>query len=145
AEYARGHHEARAPASGEGDTEGGYLQVAYRLEGVVPELKPYLRGEWLEVDGADPLLAGRLEDYRAWLGGIRWDFASTAALKAELRGERFGDASWAATFVAQVSFAIPNLGSPSVTGPAMSDRGRGSWSPRPASLGSVARTPWRTW
>lgn len=145
AEYARGRHEARAPASGEGHTEGGYVQVGYRLVGVVRELKPYLRGEWLEVGGADPLLAGRLEDYRAWLGGLRWDFASTTALKAELRGERVGDASWAATFIAQISFAIPNLGAPSVTGPAMSDRGVGAWSPRLASPGSMARIPWRAW
>lgn len=145
AEYARGRHEARAPATGEGHTEGGYVQVGYRLVGVVRELKPYLRGEWLEVGGADPLLAGRLEDYRAWLGGLRWDFASTTALKAELRGERVGDASWAATFIAQISFAIPNLGAPSVTGPAMSDRGVGSWSPRLASPGSMGRIPWRAW
>ncbi|HSR41105.1 MAG TPA: hypothetical protein VLL48_03010, partial [Longimicrobiales bacterium] len=102
------------------------------------------RGEWLEVGAADPLLAGRLEDYRAWLGGLRWDFASTTALKAELRGERVGDASWAATFVAQVSFAIPNLGAPSVSRPAMSDRSGGAGPLGPSPFGNPLRVPWRT-
>lgn len=119
AEYARARHQARAPASGEGHTEGAYVQVAYRLQGAARTLKPYLRREWLEVGAADPLLAGRLDDYRAWLGGLRWDFAPTTALKAELRSERVGDADPAATFVVQASFAIPNLGGPEVTGPGL--------------------------
>lgn len=121
AEYAIGRHEGLASTSTTGSTDGGYVQVAYRPTGAASTVKPYIRGEWMTVEPTDPLLVDRVDDYRAWLAGIRWDVAPTAALKGEVRSERIGDARDAASFVLQASFAIPGLGG---SGPAL-QRGTG--------------------
>lgn len=145
AEYARARHEAEAPVAGTGSTQGGYAQVAYRMNGAAQDLKPYLRGEWIDVSAEDPLLAPRLDEYRAWLGGLRWDFAATAALKAEVRWERIGDEDWATSFVAQASFAVPDIGGRSVTGFGSAAAPAGLSGPGGSALVGAPRAPGRRW
>jgi hypothetical protein len=90
AEYARIRHEP--DGGGEAtDTDAWYLQAAYRLPEPVDAFKPYARAERIAVDDGDPLFAPFALDYRGWLAGVRYDFASLAALKLEYRDERFAE------------------------------------------------------
>jgi hypothetical protein len=90
AEYARIRHEP--DGGGETtDTDAWYLQAAYRLPLPVDAFKPYARVERIAVDDDDPLFAPFALDYRGFLAGVRYDFASLAALKIEYRDERFAD------------------------------------------------------
>lgn len=91
-EYHHGDHE-RADGTGPGGkVRGVYGQIAYRLPGAGAAFKPYLRVESLEVDHDDPLLAAVEDDYDGLIGGVRWDFSTYAALKAEIRSEEFDNA-----------------------------------------------------
>jgi hypothetical protein len=90
AEYALIRHEP--DGGGETtNTDAWYLQAAYRLPKPVDALKPYARAERIAVDDDDPLFSAFDLDYRGWLVGIRYDFASLAALKLEYRDERFAE------------------------------------------------------
>jgi hypothetical protein len=63
--------------------------------------------ERIAVDDDDPLFAPFGLDYRGFLVGVRYDFASLAALKLEYRDERFGeDPEREKSLWAQASFAF---------------------------------------
>jgi hypothetical protein len=105
-EYARIRHE---PDGGgvTTDTDAWYLQAAYRLPVPVDALKPYARMERISVEDGDPLFAPFGLDYRGVLAGVRYDFASLAALKLEYRDERFAeDEEREKSLWVQVSFAF---------------------------------------
>jgi hypothetical protein len=108
-EYARIRHEP----DGDGettDTDAWYLQAAYRLPLPIDAFKPYARVERIAVEDDDPLFAPFDLDYRAFLAGVRYDFASLAAFKLEYRDERFGeDPEHEKSLWAQVSFAFGQL------------------------------------
>ncbi|HYO47390.1 MAG TPA: hypothetical protein VEY33_11965 [Gemmatimonadota bacterium] len=90
AEYARIRHEP--DGGGETtDTDAWYLQAAYRLPLPIDQFKPYARVERITVDDDDPLFAPFGLDYKGFLAGVRYDFASLAAIKIEYRDERFAD------------------------------------------------------
>lgn len=90
AEYARIRHEP--DGGGENtDTDAWYFQAAYRLPLPVDAFKPYARVERIAVDDGDPLFEPFGLDYKGFLVGVRYDFASLAALKLEYRDERFAD------------------------------------------------------
>lgn len=105
-EYARVRHEP--DGGGEvTDTDAWYVQAAYRLPAPADAFKPYARLERIAVDGGDPLFEPFDLDYRGFLTGVRYDFASLAALKLEYRDERFGgDPEHEKSLWAQLSFTF---------------------------------------
>lgn len=106
AEFARIRHEP--DGGGETtDTDAWYLQAAYRLPLPIDAFKPYVRVERIAVDDDDPLFAPFALDYEGFLAGVRYDFASLAALKLEYRDEQFAaDEEREKSLWAQVSFTF---------------------------------------
>lgn len=107
AEYARVKHDVEG--AGTAISEGFYFQAGYRLPGV-STLKPYGRWERLEVDELDAVFAD-VADYDAVIAGIRWDFETLAALKAEGRRERRAGGEWRHALVFQAALVVPSFGS----------------------------------
>ena len=108
AEYARVMHD---PTVGDRTvSEAYYAQVAYRLPGAASAVKPYARYEHVVVPTDDVVFAPLELGYEAVLAGVRYDFATLAALKGEYRRERFGamDAFQHSVYL-QVSFAFGGL------------------------------------
>ena len=75
------HRDGRANRSY--DHHGGYAQFAYRLG----KAKPYYRFDWLGMDTADPyyVMLDIAQDTVQHTVGIRYDWKSFAAIKAEYR------------------------------------------------------------
>jgi len=67
------------------DNTSYYVQLAYRLPWFRQVLKPYARVEEIDVDSRDRGFDGVLGDLERALIGVRYDFASVAALKVEGR------------------------------------------------------------
>jgi hypothetical protein len=109
AEYAQVRH---TPVGGGATTvnHGGYAQVAYRLAGVARSWKPYLRAERVTTASDDAIFAPLSLGYRGTVGGVRYDFAPYAALKAEMRREQFQGKDWSTGLYLNASFTIPDLG-----------------------------------
>lgn len=109
AEYVRIWHDP----VGSGDvqaSEAFYAQAAARLPRELRNWKAYVRYERMEIPALDPVFADLVEDYDAVLVGLRYDFAALAALKAEVRRERFGDGGRDTSLYLQASFAVPVAG-----------------------------------
>ncbi|MGH7128891.1 MAG: hypothetical protein ACREIV_09995, partial [Planctomycetaceae bacterium] len=81
---------------------GGYVQGGYRLPGAVRAFKPYARWESVDVPAGDGIRP-KGSSYQAWLAGVRFDFTSVAALKAEYRRERT-EAGRFRSFVLELSY-----------------------------------------
>ena len=94
-------HDLVSDSSIKGDVNAWYAQFAYRLKGDLNKWKPYARIEHTDVDDSDPLLGGIL--------GVRWDFNTYGALKAEYRNEEYDNAGKENNFRVQVSFVLANL------------------------------------
>jgi hypothetical protein len=107
AEYVHVRHEDGASAVAE--SNGFYVQAGYRLPGALAAFKPYGRLERLFIDAADPVFAG-LRDYDAHIAGIRWDFESLAALKAEFRRDRWASGEWLNGVRVQAAIVVPSFG-----------------------------------
>jgi hypothetical protein len=105
AEYIRSEHDTVA-GPGSGGADSFYVQVAYRLGGSAERWKPYARAEQIDVDGDDPLLGGRGLDYEGLTAGLRFDFATYAALKFEYRDEKFGQMDRESSFLVQLSVVL---------------------------------------
>jgi hypothetical protein len=84
---------------------GWYVQGAHRLPGSLSAVKPYARLEAVAMEAGDPFQRSGL-DYRAVNGGIRYDFAAVAALKAEYRRERINGQRFR-SLALQVSYMFP--------------------------------------
>lgn len=105
-EYIHIRHEA--PGSGAATaSHAAYVHAGVRLRGALHAFMPYARWEKTTIADGDVVFTGLLPDYRAVLGGIRWDFADLAALKAEYRDQRVADADAVGTLYLQASFAVP--------------------------------------
>jgi hypothetical protein len=106
AEYA---HVQHTDAMGSGQSSGSdayYVQVAYRLSGVLRAFKPYVRFESLDVP-EDAFVFGPMDlGYDGAIFGVRWDVADFVALKAEYRLEEFEDSEQLHSFYAQASFVL---------------------------------------
>lgn len=107
AEYAVVRHEDDAEF--EASSDGFYVQAGYRLSGSLSAVKPYGRFERLSVDPADPVFAG-LNDSDAAIGGVRWDFETFAAVKAEYRRERTAGSEWVNSLFLQAAIVVPSFG-----------------------------------
>ena len=106
-EYSHVRHE-RSDTSWTSD--GWYAHAAYALPGKLSRLKPYARLERLDADSKDPVFGTVVGDYRAVIGGLRYDFESLAALKAEYRREQFAGGPKVNGLYLQIAFAIPLSG-----------------------------------
>jgi opacity protein-like surface antigen len=89
-EFLHSDHDATSTQAS-GGMDAYYAQFAYRLKGGRQALKPYIRVEKTEIDQSDPLLRPMNQDYKAGIAGVRYDFASSAALKFEYRSEEYGN------------------------------------------------------
>lgn len=89
-EFIRSDHEATS-VQASGGMDAYYAQIAYRLKGGMQALKPYFRVEKTEIDDSDPLLSPLNQDYKSAIAGVRYDFASSAALKFEYRSEKYAN------------------------------------------------------
>ncbi|MFI5256994.1 MAG: hypothetical protein ACHQRK_07015 [Gemmatimonadales bacterium] len=108
AEYADVRH---TPAAGgtTADNHAFYIQLGYRLPGAASRFKPYARTEKLVTSPTDVIFAPLALGYTGTLGGVRYDFAPFAALKAEFRREQFQGHDWSKSFYLNLSFTIPNV------------------------------------
>lgn len=104
AEYVRLWHAA--PDASWVGSNAGYVQAAWRLPDDVGGLKPYARWERTDFSRDDPLFGTSGADYDAIVGGVRWDFAAYAALKAEYRGEKLNGGERLGTIAMQISVAL---------------------------------------
>ena len=91
------------------DNHGFYVQGAYRLPGAAHDFKPYARTEQVVTSPNDVIFFPLALGYTGNLGGVRYDFAPFAALKAEFRSEHFQGRPWTKSFWLNASFTIPNL------------------------------------
>lgn len=109
AEYVHIDHTplAGGPRTG---SDAYYAQLAYRLFGAVRAWKPYVRGERTTISASDVVFAPLNLGYEGGIAGVRYDFTSFAALKAEYRRERFETFKWSNGVYAQASFTVPDLG-----------------------------------
>ena len=106
AEYVTVRHEptTAAPAS---TSDGFYVQTALRLPGRMSSVKPYVRGERINV--AQDAVFATLTDYDALVAGVRWDFESFAALKAEGRRERLAGGTAQNSLFFQVALVVGGM------------------------------------
>lgn len=104
-EFIHSEHDATA-GSASGAMDAYYAQFAYRLTGGREAFKPYLRVEKTEVDDSDPLLSPLNQNYKGAIAGVRYDFASSAALKFEYRSEEFGNLGRDSNFQIQLSLVL---------------------------------------
>ena len=102
------HEEILSGASG--GSPSFYVHVGYRLTGAARYFTPYARYENMDIDEGDAVFATVLSDYEAYVVGLRYDFDSLAALKAEYRNERIASGSRTDAYVVQASFAVPVAG-----------------------------------
>lgn len=83
AEFANVHHRNMTSAA-EYDSQGGYVQVAYRLPFGDKKWKPYYRYDYIQVPGNEPIFTAFKNQRNSTLG-MRYDISDFAALKAEYR------------------------------------------------------------
>lgn len=103
-EWARVGH-MRADSGGWSWGNGGYVQAGYRLPGSAEAFTPYVRWESVQVPTGDAMVATG-SDYRAWLGGVRYDLTGALALKAEHRRER-SSTGRTRSFVFEMAYTFP--------------------------------------
>jgi hypothetical protein len=87
-----------------------YAHLGYRLPGSLRDFTPYVRYEDMDIEDNDIVFTGVLDDYEAFVAGIRFDFDNLAALKAEYRGEKLGGGDRMDAYFIQASFAVPVSG-----------------------------------
>jgi hypothetical protein len=87
AEFANVEHRDSATGATT-DSQGYYIQLAYRLPQSRARFKPYARYEELDVDSSDQLFTA-LSSLDRRLVGLRFDFAELAAIKVEARRDKF--------------------------------------------------------
>jgi hypothetical protein len=104
-EFLHSDHDA-VTGSASGGMDAYYAQVAYRLNGMRQAVKPYLRIENTDIDASDPLLSPLNQDYKAAIAGVRYDFATAAALKLEYRSEEIGNLGRDDVFQLQLSLVL---------------------------------------
>lgn len=107
-EYLHFIHDPETAGLASTTSDGFYGQVGWRPDRW-PTLQPYARYEDIGTAADDPLFAGLGLDYEGIIGGVRWDVADFAALKAEVRSEQAAGGDRATSFVLNASFVIPNI------------------------------------
>jgi hypothetical protein len=108
-EYANVKHDPTVSGTSY-ESDGWYGHAALRLPGNLTSWKPYVRVERVDVAAGDPAFGAALPDYRAVIGGLRYDFDVLAAFKAEFRRERFNSGDNLNSLFLQVAFALGHGG-----------------------------------
>ena len=105
-------HIVHTPTAGgaTAHSDASYAQLAYRLSGDAHLWKPYVRAERTTVSASDVIFAPLALGYEGGIAGVRYDFASFAALKTEYRREHFQTHDWSNSVYLQASFTVPDLG-----------------------------------
>jgi hypothetical protein len=86
AEFAQVRH--RSDLTGRSfDSQGGYVQLAYRLPIWQKKWKPYFRYDYIQVPFDDPVFLS-VQNVRGFTLGTRYDISDFAALKGEYRNGR---------------------------------------------------------
>ena len=86
AEFAQVRH--RSDLTGRSfDSQGGYVQLAYRLPILQKKWKPYFRYDYIQVPFDDPVFLS-VPNVRGFTLGTRYDISDFAALKGEYRNGR---------------------------------------------------------
>ena len=103
---------AHTPTAGGATTTSNayYVQLAYRLTGAAHQWKPYARFERTTVPASDVIFGPLDLSYEGGIAGLRYDFTSFAALKAEYRREHFQGYEWSNGSYVQASFTVPDIG-----------------------------------
>ena len=109
AEYAEVRHDPRSGGAAL-TSSGWYAHAGWRLPGPLSRFKPYARYERLDVNALDTVFATEVPDYRAAIGGLRYDFDPMATIKAEYRRERWRSGESVNGLYLQVAFAIASAG-----------------------------------
>jgi len=99
------------------DTHARYVHFGLRLPEPLTSLRPYVRYESVAPADDDQFFSAELAPtvdagYDGLIAGVRWDFSTYAALKAEYRDEdttRGGEPDDGRSLLLNVSFVIPNL------------------------------------
>jgi hypothetical protein len=108
AQYIRFAHDLSALDDDKVSGDAYYLQLAYRLDGPLGIVKPYVRGERIEIGVGHPLYdQGR--ERSMLIGGARIDVSPFAALKVEYQRERIAR-EWTNTLAFQASFVAASFG-----------------------------------
>jgi hypothetical protein len=90
AEFANvGHRIANTGATS--NSQGLYMQVAYRLPWMQRTLKPYYRFDYIHVPRADAIFRSVVPVFHSSTAGLRYDITSFAAFKLEYRDYRRRD------------------------------------------------------
>lgn len=115
AQYLRFAHDLSGADDAKTSGDAYYLQLAYRLGGALSNVKPYARGERIEIGIGHPLYAQDRER-SVLIGGVRVDLSSFAALKLEYRRERIAR-EWSNTLALQASFVAASFGGGAAAAP----------------------------
>ncbi|HSM36712.1 MAG TPA: hypothetical protein VK837_09985 [Longimicrobiales bacterium] len=92
-----------------------YLQLAYRPGGGLSSVKPYVRGERIEVGVGHPIYA-QSRERTMLIGGARIDVSPFAALKVEYQRQRIAR-EWTNTLAVQASFVAATFGGGAAAAP----------------------------
>ncbi len=115
AQYLRFAHDLSDVDDDKTSGDAYYLQVAYRLAGALSNVKPYARGERIEIGVGHPLYSQDRER-SVLIGGVRVDLSSYAALKVEYQRERIAR-EWSNALALQASFVAASFGGGAAAAP----------------------------
>ena len=104
AEYAKVKHHEMATGN-DYDSDAWYVQLAYRLPIFDQKVKPYVRYEKIDTPAGD-LVYADVKDFEMSLGGIRYDFTDTLAVKLEYRRQKIANDKPVKSLWAQICYAF---------------------------------------
>jgi hypothetical protein len=87
AEFANVRHENLTVAAPVANSQAYYVQLAYRLPFQEKRWKPYSRVEYIHVPLSDTMFQP-ISNLGGFVGGLRYDVSSFAAMKFEYRNQR---------------------------------------------------------
>lgn len=115
AQYLRFSHDVSGVDDDRASGDAYYLQLAYRLGGGLSRMKPYVRGERIEIDVGHPLYDQERER-SVLIGGARFDVSPYAAVKVEYQRQRVAR-EWTNTLALQASFVAASFGGGAAAAP----------------------------
>jgi hypothetical protein len=87
------------------DTRGWYVLISKSLPGRLENLRPYAMVDRLERANGLPFIQ-HVPDQSAWIGGMRYDFNTAVAVKADYRSQRLGSADRDGLVRFQLAFSL---------------------------------------
>lgn len=115
AQYLRFSHDLSGVDDDAASGDAYYLQLAHRLGGGLSSVKPYVRGERIEIEVGHPLYDQQRER-SVVIGGVRFDVSPFAAVKVEYQRQRVAR-EWTNTLALQASFVAASFGGGAAAAP----------------------------